>query len=310
MNYKAFRLSFPNGVHLGDGSLEDGGINLRADTLFSALCIEALKSGGEAAIERLVSLARGGGLTLSDAFPFIDGEYYMPKPFFSVKAERKESDAKKIFKRLTHIPLDNVRDYISGEFSADAAREFTEKLANMGRYEIFDRVSLRSGDDPLPYHVGVYKFRENAGLYVIAGGDNDALALFKDLLSFVSAAGIGGKRSSGLGRFTFEEADLPDGVFERLTGGYPAYITLSVSLPKENEIERILESASYSLVRRGGYVFSDTYSDEQVRKNDLYVLSGGSVVKSRFDGDVYDVSNKGAHPVYRYAKPLFYGVEV
>ncbi|MCL2217994.1 MAG: type III-A CRISPR-associated RAMP protein Csm4, partial [Defluviitaleaceae bacterium] len=60
----------------------------------------------------------------------------------------------------------------------------------------------------------------------------------------------------------------------------------------------------------GGFVFSETYSEEALRKNDLFALDSGSVVRSRFKGGVYDVSHHGSHPVYRYAKPMLLGVKL
>lgn len=43
MEYKAYKLKFLTGVHFGKGSLDDTSYAFCADTLFSALCIEALK---------------------------------------------------------------------------------------------------------------------------------------------------------------------------------------------------------------------------------------------------------------------------
>ena len=53
---------------------------------------------------------------------------------------------------------------------------------------------------------------------------------------------------------------------------------------------------------------SEFYAEEYRRKRDLYVFAAGSCFKNEFEGDIYDVTNGGSHPVYRYAKPLFMGV--
>ena len=45
MVYQLYKLEFLNNVHFGKNSLNDAEISFSADTLFSALCIEALKSG-------------------------------------------------------------------------------------------------------------------------------------------------------------------------------------------------------------------------------------------------------------------------
>ena len=85
-------------------------------------------------------------------------------------------------------------------------------------------------------------------------------------------------------------------------------ILLSVALPKEDELESALDKASYQLLKRSGYVASENYADEWKKKKDLYVFSAGSCFEQRFEGDIYDVSDNGKHPVYRYAKALFLGV--
>ena len=45
MNYQAYKLKFQGAVHLGKNRLENGEFVFCADTLFSALCHEALKRG-------------------------------------------------------------------------------------------------------------------------------------------------------------------------------------------------------------------------------------------------------------------------
>lgn len=82
-------------------------------------------------------------------------------------------------------------------------------------------------------------------------------------------------------------------------------MSLSCSLPKYNELETVLEGASYLLQKRSGFVVSDKYSEEPLRKRDLYILKAGSCFRTIFEGDIYDVSDGGTHAVYRYAKPLF-----
>ena len=82
-------------------------------------------------------------------------------------------------------------------------------------------------------------------------------------------------------------------------------MTLSSCMANDNEIESILDSASYKLIKRSGFVQSNTYSEINVKKHDFYLFDAGSVFKEKFDGDVFDVSIEGSHPVYKYAKPLF-----
>ena len=83
---------------------------------------------------------------------------------------------------------------------------------------------------------------------------------------------------------------------------------LSGALPQDQELDTVLEKASYGLEKRSGFVSSENYADEQQKKNDLYLLKAGSCFETQFEGDIYDVGCGGSHPVYRYAKALFVGV--
>ena len=58
------------------------------------------------------------------------------------------------------------------------------------------------------------------------------------------------------------------------------------------------------------FVASSDYAEEWRKKKDLYVFTAGSCFVNCFAGDIYDVSEGGKHPVYRYAKPIFMGVSL
>ena len=57
MKYIIYKLKFSTGVHFGNGTLDDTEYTFCADTLFSALCIEAVKSGTDM-LNRLVNWAK------------------------------------------------------------------------------------------------------------------------------------------------------------------------------------------------------------------------------------------------------------
>lgn len=87
-------------------------------------------------------------------------------------------------------------------------------------------------------------------------------------------------------------------------------MTLSCALPQDNELAFALDGAAYQIVKRSGFIDSVHYAKEQRKHRVLYVLAAGSCFRNKFDGDIYDISNGGNHPVYRYAKPLFLGVNL
>ena len=65
MKYSIYKLEFQTGVHLGTGMLNESEYTFRADQLFSALYIEALKLECE---KQFYDCVKRGKLLFSDAF--------------------------------------------------------------------------------------------------------------------------------------------------------------------------------------------------------------------------------------------------
>ena len=309
MEYIIYKLNFQGPVHLGSKTLESSEYSFGADTLFSALCIEALKQGTEV-LEELHQITESGKIALSDAFPYIAEEYYLPKPMLRIQDEAKSGNSvvKKAYKKLKYVPVLQFSEYLKGEF--DVLNAGT--MSKLGRSSMKNAVAIRGEEKTEPYRVGMYYFHEGSGLYLIIGyDDDDALMLVEELLESLSYSGIGGKRNAGLGRFTLMRGRMPKELKELLTAEGNYSMLLSGALPTEEELPNVLPEARYSLIKRSGFVASSAYAENQSRKRDLYLFKAGSCFKERFRGDIYDVSTKeGSHPVYRYAKPLFLGVNV
>ena len=309
MKYSVYKFEFNAGVHIGDSSLEDSEFQIHADTIFSALCLQALQEGGETGLNAFCDMAREGRITISDAFPYIGDTLYIPKPMLQVQSERDGNSAdKKNFKKMKYIPIDKVDDFVKGNIDAAAVNN---DMSRLGSSELRTQASIKGLEETLPYHVGVYRFAEGNGLYMIAGyeSDEDKYKL-EDLLIALSYDGIGGKRSSGLGRFTLKPAKMPEKLAIALQDtSAEKYIALSVCLPDSELDDDLLAGASYGLIRRGGFVYSADYAAEPRRKKDIYLFQPGSVFEKRFKGSVFDVSDGGSHPVYRYAMPLWMGVQ-
>lgn len=308
MEYKIYKLEFLNGVHFGKNSLESTEYIFQADTFFSALCIEALHRGEEV-FELLLDNVQKNKLLFSDAFPYINETFYLPRPMLHIERETDKGDSKikKIMKKMSYIAIDDFDDYLCGKIQLEHA----EELKRLGKMMTKVSASVRGEEETVPYRVGVYYFNESCGLYVIVGYDGeDVLDLFEELLEGLSFSGIGGKRNSGLGRFDYYKANVPSELDKRLNSSSDYVMTLSVSLPAEEELESVMENASYLLEKRSGFVASENYAESQMRKKDMYVFKSGACFKKRFSGNVYDVSVGGNHSVYRYAKPLFVEVSV
>lgn len=309
MEYKIYKLKFGSAVHFGNGTLDSSGYSFGADTLFSALCIEALKYG-KSTLEELVQMAISEEVCFSDAFPYIDNVLFLPKPVLKVRKEAETGDStlKKAFKKLQYIPCEEIDNYLRGDFDVRSAPD----MNRLGAFDMKVSVSIRGEEKTEPYRVSSFSFHDGCGLYIIVGYQNDEqLYLVEDLLMSLSYSGIGGKRTAGYGRFELFQAKIPTELVSKIGKKKSCQMLLSSALPKDEEMEHSLEGASYRLIKKSGFVASENYAESQLRKRDIYMFASGSCFKDVFHGDLYDVStSEGTHPVYRYAKPLFMGVDV
>lgn len=304
MNYKSYRLEFKSAVHFGNGSLENGGYTFCADTLFSALCREALKTG-ENTLQELYGYAKNGKLLFSDAFPYTGSIYYLPKPVLHVEAEHTKGDSliKKAYKKLKYIPMDAMDDYLSGKYDVLHAPD----LGRLGEAVMKVSSAIRGEEEAKPYRIQTYAYHAGNGLYLMIGyEDKQILEFVEKLLQGLSYSGIGGKKAAGMGRFALLQAEVPSAFYKKLAMQGKRYMSLSVSLPRDDELDHALQGARYMVCKRSGFVDSGQYAKVQMRKRDLYVLQAGSCFVTAYEGDIYDVSGiGGSHPVYRYAKPMF-----
>ncbi|MBR1629844.1 MAG: type III-A CRISPR-associated RAMP protein Csm4 [Lachnospiraceae bacterium] len=306
MEYCIYRLEFPYGVHFGDGNLSGSKHTFGADTFFSALCIEA-KRRGEEALRQFVQMAVDGEILFSDSFPFMGESYYLPKPYIRLQREGFQKDhlLSKQFKNVDYIHLEYFSDYLEGEYPPKCLLE----LDGLGNSYVREVVSIRGVAEPLPFRIGIYCFSKGNGLYLIVGYTHTSIRdFFEELLEALSFTGMGGKRAEGLGRFVCYRKELPKKLKDRLSGKYNCSMLLSAGLPVEDELEMVLEDATYMLSRRGGFIQSEYFDTQQKRKKDVYLLDTGSCVKTKFQGQIIDVRSGGTHPVFRYANPIFLGV--
>ena len=323
MNYFLIKLQFDTNVHIGPSdtaqSLSVSEDHFCADTLFSALCHTALQGFGPNALEQLCDWVRTGDLLLSDSMPWQGEECFLPKPILPSES-RKELPAsiKKTMKKLAWIPVRQFPAFIE---SVRGGAPFIpcDREDSFGMQTEVTRAAVRFGRDTLPYRVGLYQFAENSGLYVIVTmKTTEQETVLLSLFDMLGMGGIGGKTSSGCGRFHVEDTVLLNEFFDDQTEWFYHALSekkgknllLSASLPHEEELETSLEGATFQLIRRGGFVASDTYAQTPMKKKTQFFFRAGSVFPRRFEGDLYMVGNAGSHPVYRYAKPLFLGVDL
>ena len=304
MKYKVYYLNFNTPIHIGKGNLDDAEYTICADTFFSALCIEALKIGGEKYIDKLVGLVRNNQLLMTDLMPHIKKEMWIYKPFLNIKHEEEgDSIVKKNFKKLRFIPISQVKLYAEGKLNPEIENK---KMKELGKSVIETKATMCEKDEATPYTLGTFRFDKGNGLYVIMGADNsEAEQIFDELIYSLGFTGVGGHVSSGLGKFTYEKGDLTEDIASMIGNSTNQNILLTTSVAREDELESVVESARYKLVKRGGFIQSFTYSDTFMKKKAMHMFQSGSVFSNIYEGEVYNVGGKGSHPVYKYSKPIF-----
>ena len=185
-----------------------------------------------------------------------------------------------------------------------------------------------SGEAPVP-HVAVdrinslsnlffsgrLQFAPGCGLYFwVEFLDTNYESRLEDALTFLQDEGLGGRRTTGHGQFTFERKDrpLPEiGAANRL-------MILSLYHPTEAEVKAgVLREAWYKRIPRRGWIYSP--DGKNLRRKGLWMLREGAVLscdwKEKVLGDLTDLkpgeeSLRQAglppfvHPVWRYGYAL------
>lgn len=321
MNYFLYQLEFNTAVHFGGAdsalSLYQSEDHFRADTLFSALCHTALQLDGESGLNRLLELARKGELLLSDAMPWKEEQYYLPKPIFPPDVPPElPGEKRKLLKKCSWIPAVRFEEYCQ---ALKTGTLLDMEPVRFGSSSDVTKAAVPDFSDAMPYQVGLYRFCDDCGLWFLAACSDDRDSdWLSSLISALGLTGIGGKVSAGYGKFSVCDEiylneffdDQTKWLYTALTRNANASMLLTTSLPTEEEMDTALDGASYQLTRRGGFVASNTYAQTPRKKQTQYFLSAGSVLRNRYHGELFQIGAQGNHPVLRYSKPMFLGVKL
>lgn len=285
-------------AHFGEGTLDSSSSIFSASRLYSALYLEAMKTNQA---QEFLNLSRSEEFVLSDAFPYIEGVPFLPKPIgYPEYTTVKNSDLKsvrrkaKLTKKVGFIPLTELESFLKRE--ADLSR--LAELAN--NFTEYDYVTKKGLD---PFEVGVTTFADS--LYIITS----ASTLLNQLLEALQYSGLGGKRSSGYGRFSIKVSNVPTELEKRIVSKKPGHkLLMTTSYPKKEELQRAIDGAKYLLKKESGFAYSLT-TGVPLRKKDLYKFKAGSVFENEYSGDIYDVSPENfSHPVWNFSKGLFFNL--
>ncbi len=116
--YRLFRLEFPIWCTFREKGAGGYGYNFLRRYFIFCVCQEAVRQG---TLNQWLELFEKNRLWISDAFPYVKQEYYLPKPIMWIKTERPEGDSveKKKYKKLKYIPAKYIKEYFMGEFPID-----------------------------------------------------------------------------------------------------------------------------------------------------------------------------------------------
>lgn len=174
------------------------------------------------------------------------------------------------------------------------------------------------GEESEPYFVGSYQFYKHAGLYCIVKIESKEMKEYLDqLFVALGLSGIGGKRSSGYGKFFIngqkgkDISQLKDadgkGLHNLLTTTSNRAMSIGAVVPSETSMS-LVKDGFYKLKKRGGFVWSHELK-EMTKRDSYFVVEEGSLFTQPLEGALLELKTPGvAHVIYRNGKALFVGV--
>lgn len=330
MSYVIYPLAFDTAVHFAaagrGGRLDEVGTEYGADTLFSALCAELAAAGEMDALTRLHARVTARELLFSDLLPWRmnaagETEFYVSRPVLRIAGTQEQADYADACSRATERKKQKSMKYLRASQMADYVTAMRtgapfSSVAEFGTASLRPRVNTREAE-PLPYHVGQFDFHGDAGLYLIASVRHAEDADFlRDLLAWLGLSGLGGKRTSGFGKFHMAEDELvldADGIYADDAALYallhasdaPWQMTIAPVVPTVEELPQVKEGA-YRLRRAGGFLTAPRHA--AAKKNSIHLIDAGSCLRERISGSLALLCECDGHPVWRYGFGLYLGV--
>lgn len=318
-----YKLRFTTPVHLATqrGDYAISRRSLPSDSLYAAItaCLakrgEAIPDNGDL------------GCYISSLFPFAHQAgkdiLFMPNPLRASVPETRPENLKQrknikwvewslLGKMLAGQNIFSQPDiFLQGEYAV-SDKSFDKDFC---KSEVSERVTIedRTGhSDAMPFFMDRVSFKSGSGLHFIAEGNTD---LLDKAIHMLSLEGIGTDRNVGNGFFEYEKCttalDIPADADHLLA--------LSSFIPEsKTQLDEMLSSdeAAYELQRRGGWI--TTPPNQTLRKNVVYMLSAGSVLKHVAPdicalGKIVDLRpdmQVVQHPIWRCGKALFVPIKV
>lgn len=336
--FKVYKLHFNSPLHIGDERLDYGSSQkyLHSDSMYAALTSILASVGYE--------IPKNGdlGFQISSLFPFYQktmndkAVYFFPKLKKQGVVPAKHQEMAKQLKKIEWLDLITFNQIIKGENylfeNIDTIKEnlngnfySVTKLPIDGfiHSEVVPRVKVpRYGlegatTDAEPFYMERVFFRDSAGLFFLAVGEN--LDILEKVLEILKDQGIGTDRTIGQGFFDFETDTIEIDTIKSET-----CINLSLFCPESKEqLQKMIDDSNnhgiaYDFKKRGGWITTAPFNT--FRKNSVYMFTEGSVfnhsiITSAFSmGAIVDLKpdsvNGLNHPVFRSGKAIFIPVKI
>ncbi len=296
MQLKVIKLKFSTGIHYGNfgrpGLLRTDRY-IASDTLYSAFCDISPTN-----IDKLYKLVEQGKLLISDALPYVKENLLLPKPPIGIKIKEEEIDRTlyKKLKRVEFVPFNKYKEIVT-EATEETIKETILLNEQIGSFDerTFNSVS-RGDDNTVPYVVSTFNYYKDSGLYIVVKyKDEEDFNFIKGLIEDLGYVGVGGKRSSGLGKY--EIVEILD--FDEPKEG--KYILYSTSLSFE-----LSDDTYFNVLKRSGFYRT---KDNFYKKRDIYAIKSGLLLDEPFEGVILDDLSEH-DKIYRFLMPLFVRVEL
>lgn len=342
--------------HIGDsyGELRD---YFSSDQLFSTIINNVDLLYGEDIAKHTIDYFNKDNLIISSVFYGLEFYhkterkseeiYFLPKPYWLIKAENSEetdfSERKKI-KKIEYISLGAYSNLIKswnkneecftydlftlpviGSKFALSKEEFkkldidTKELNKIKIHRTYSmpKVSVNRlyGDSNAFYfddvteikYSEIKEYTVKPFMYFIYSGE--MIKEIKSAVNMIQDEGIGGRRSRGLGIFQKVE-------FEESKDKFNEQLSRYINNPSKYyinistvfpKIEEVNEILSYRLENRNGFVFSN--GGQPYRKKSVRIIKEGSIFKAKINGMIQDITPTGfeKHKIWLYGKALLIG---
>ena len=295
--FTAIKLRFKGPIHLGEVGVGLENISTfiaHSDTLWAAIVSTWSRLYGNPDELLPDSESWNPPFLISSAWPFVEDTFYFPRPFsqLPVRLNTIEYSYLKKLKKTTLLDQKTFEKWISGETIAkDTIEELICRIENLKKH-------VKSSEKPQVflgpfstgsrlYYLGLTYFRDNSGLFFLVDFKNESLRdKFFSVLNLLADEGLGGKRTYGLGLFSYS--------VEKISIATPdesnKWITLSRISPEEALLDRdVLSNSSYSLYHLKGWSLSPHSKTVALRKP-IRLFSEGSIFPVKPTGKVVDIT--------------------